>query len=79
MAVGVLVLRAGVLPCLACAGRWPAAGDERRETRPLVNVAASLLAAAALTLLAWPSSQPLVALAPVTGDHGRARSGSRWC
>ncbi|GLZ27899.1 hypothetical protein Lesp02_00890 [Lentzea sp. NBRC 105346] len=63
VAVGVLVLRAGVLPHLlrrALAG----AGEARRETRPLVNVAASLLAAAVLTLLAYAVSQPLVALSP---------------
>ena len=49
VAAGVLVLRAGVLPYLlrrALAG----AGESQRETRPLVNVSASLLAAAALTL-----------------------------
>lgn len=63
VAVGVLVLRAGVLPHLlrrALAG----AGESRRETSPLVNVSASLLAAAALTLLAYTVSQPLVELAP---------------
>ena len=63
VALGVLVLRAGVLPYLlrrALAG----AGESRRETRPLVNVSASLLAAAALTLLAYAVSQPLVELAP---------------
>ncbi|MFC3897670.1 hypothetical protein ACFOWZ_39895 [Lentzea rhizosphaerae] len=63
VAVGVLVLRAGVLPYLlrrALAG----AGESQRETRPLVNVSASLLAAAALTLLAYAVSQPLVELAP---------------
>lgn len=63
VAAGVLVLRAGVLPYLlrrALAG----AGEARRETRPLVNVAASLLAAAVLTLLAYTVSQPLVHLAP---------------
>ncbi len=63
VAVGVLVLRAGVLPYLlrrTLAG----AGEARRETSPLVNVASSLLAAAALTLLAYAVSQPLVALAP---------------
>jgi hydrogenase-4 component E len=63
VAAGVLVLRAGVLPHLlrrALAG----AGESRRETRPLVNVSASLLAAAALTLLAYAVSQPLVQLAP---------------
>jgi hydrogenase-4 component E len=63
LAVGVMLLRAGLLPALlrrALAG----AGPDRRETRPLVNVAASLLAAAALTLLALAVSQPLVRLAP---------------
>ncbi|MBP2328805.1 hydrogenase-4 component E [Kibdelosporangium banguiense] len=63
VAAGVLVLRAGVLPHLL----WRAlasAGEARRETRPLVNVAASLLAAAVLTLLAYAVSQPLVQLAP---------------
>ena len=63
LAVGVLVLRAGVLP--ACLRRALAAsGQDRRETRPLVNVTASLLAAAVLTLLALAVSQPLVELAP---------------
>ncbi|SDZ36242.1 hydrogenase-4 component E [Amycolatopsis xylanica] len=63
VAAGIAVLRAGVLPYLlrrALAG----AGQGRRETRPLVNVAASLLAAAVLTLLAYAVSQPLVELAP---------------
>ncbi|SMC85616.1 hypothetical protein [Lentzea albidocapillata] len=63
VAVGVLVLRAGLLPHLlrrALAGL----GESQRETSPLVNVASSLLAAAALTLLAYAVSQPLVALAP---------------
>src|SRR5439155_10051197 len=63
VAVGVLMLRAGVLPYLlrrALAN----GGEARRETRPLVNVAASLLAAAVLTLLAYAVSRPLVRLAP---------------
>lgn len=69
VAVGVLVLRAGVLPfllrrALAGAGARVEAGEERRETRPLVDVAASLLAAAVLMLLALAVSQPLVELAP---------------
>ncbi|HEY4419332.1 MAG TPA: hypothetical protein VGN22_07440, partial [Pseudonocardia sp.] len=69
VAVGLLVLRACVLPfvlrrALAGAGARVGAGEERRETRPLVNVAASLLAAAVLTLLALAVSQPLVELAP---------------
>jgi hydrogenase-4 component E len=68
VAVGVLVLRAGVLPWLlrrALAG----AGQTRRETRPLVNVVSSLLAAAALTLLAYAVAQPLVALDPSPATH----------
>jgi hydrogenase-4 component E len=63
VAAGVLVLRAGVLPYLvrrALAG----VGEARRETRPVVNVAASLLIAAVLTLLAYAACQPLVDLAP---------------
>lgn len=63
VAVGLLVLRGGALPWLlrrALAG----AGPVQRETRPVLNVAASLLAAAALTLLALAVSMPLVTLAP---------------
>jgi hydrogenase-4 component E len=63
VAAGLLVLRAGVLPWLlrrALAG----AGPRQRESRPVLNVAASLLAAAALTLLALAVSAPLVALDP---------------
>ncbi|RSM85285.1 hypothetical protein DMH04_18550 [Kibdelosporangium aridum] len=63
VAVGVLVLRAGVLPYLLRRA-LASAGEARRETRPLVNVAASLLAAAVLTLVAYAVSQPLVQLAP---------------
>jgi hydrogenase-4 component E len=63
LAGGVLLLRAGLLPLLLRRA-LAAAGPERRETRPLVNVAASLLAAAVLTLLALAVSQPLVRLAP---------------
>lgn len=62
-AAGVLALRAGVLPAILRRA-LAAAGDDRRETRPVVNVAASLLAAALLTLLALAVSQPLVDLAP---------------
>jgi hydrogenase-4 component E len=56
-------LRAVVLPWLArrALGDSPA---EARETRPVVNVAASLLAAGTLTLLAYAVTRPLVALAP---------------
>ncbi|MFI6344154.1 hypothetical protein [Streptomyces sp. NPDC050560] len=72
--VGIGVLRAGVLPYLMrralaalTAGRGP--GDEVRETRPLVNVAASLLAAALLTLLAYAVSRPLTALDPTAATR----------
>ncbi|MBW0118022.1 hypothetical protein [Pseudonocardia abyssalis] len=62
-AAGVLVLRAGVLPAVLRRA-LAAAGSERRVTRPLVNVTASLLAAAVLTTLALAVSQPIVDLAP---------------
>jgi hydrogenase-4 component E len=67
IAVGVLVLRGVALPVLlrrALAATGPTATGQSRETRPLVNVAASLLATAALALLAYAVSGPLVALAP---------------
>lgn len=63
VAAGILVLRAGVLPLLlrrALRG----AGPGQRETSPLVNVSASLLAAAVLTLIAYAVSAPMVELAP---------------
>jgi hydrogenase-4 component E len=62
MALGLAVLRAGVLPLLV----WRALGEapaQARETRPVINTAASLLATAALTLLAYAVTRPLVALA----------------
>jgi len=65
VAAGVLALRAVVLPWLlgrAIAGVGPGAGS--RETRPLVNVTASLLAVAALVLVAYAVSRPLTALDP---------------
>jgi hydrogenase-4 component E len=62
VAVGIGVLRAGVLPYLM--RRALAASGETRETQPLVNVAASLLTGAALTLLAYAAARPLVELAP---------------
>jgi hydrogenase-4 component E len=63
VAAGVGVLRAAVLPWLAfrALGSTPA---EARETRPVVNVATSLLAAAALTLLSSAVTQPLLRLSP---------------
>ncbi|GAA3559918.1 hydrogenase HycP [Nonomuraea rosea] len=60
--VGVGALRAGLLPSLM--RRALAASGEARETRPLVNVATSLLVAAVLAMLAYAVSQPLIALSP---------------
>jgi hydrogenase-4 component E len=68
VAIGFLVLRGGVLPWLlrrALAGTGPV----QREARPVVNVTTSLLAAAALTLLALAVSQPLVQLAPTPASR----------
>lgn len=62
MAVAVGILKIGVLPYLL--RRILARAPKARETEPLVNVAASLLAAAALTLLAYAAARPLVNLAP---------------
>jgi len=64
----VLVLRAGILPWLL-RRTLAAAGPNQRETRPLMNVVASLLAAAGLTLLAYAVAQPLVALDPSPATH----------
>lgn len=63
VAAGILLLRAGVLPWLLRRALIES-GAASRETRPLVNVAASLLSAAVLTMLAYAVSQPLIELAP---------------
>jgi len=57
VAAGVLALKAVVLP--AVLRRVLRDTGEARETEPLVNVAASLLAGALLTLLAYAVSRPL--------------------
>nr|WSY53461.1 hypothetical protein OG999_27265 [Streptomyces sp. NBC_00886] len=71
--IGIGVLRAGVLPYLIrralaalTKGRrgYSDGGPETRETQPLVNVAASLLTAALLTLLAYAVARPLTELNP---------------
>lgn len=62
VAAGLLVLRSGLLPYLV--RRTLADTPDGRETRPLVNVATSLLVGAVLTLLAYVVSQPIVALSP---------------
>lgn len=56
-------LRGAALPLLARRVLRHAPADQR-ETSPSVNIAASLLAAAGLTLLAYAVSRPLVALSP---------------
>ncbi|MCW2877226.1 MAG: hypothetical protein JWQ95_1326 [Sphaerisporangium sp.] len=63
-AAGVAVggLRAGLLPHLM--RRALVAGGEGQESRPLVNVATSLLVAAVLAMVAYDASQPLVRLTP---------------
>lgn len=63
VALGLGVLRAGVLPALIRRALVPLP-QEQRETRPVVDVATSLLAAALLTLLAYAVTRPLVALDP---------------
>lgn len=62
VAVGVLVLKALVVPGVL--RRVLRDSGEARETEPLINVAASILAAALLTLLAYAVSRPLARLAP---------------
>src|SRR5690606_9509997 len=61
--LGLGVLRAGVMPALIRRALVPLP-QEQRETRPVVDVATSLLAAALLTLLAYAVTRPLVALDP---------------
>ena len=63
VALGLGVLRAGVMPALIRRALVPLP-QEQRETRPVVDVATSLLAAALLTLLAYAVTRPLVALDP---------------
>ena len=60
VAAAVGVLRGAALPALMRRAISARATD--RETRPLMNVGASLLSAAALVLLAYAVSQPLVRL-----------------
>jgi len=62
LAAGIAVLRVGALPWMLRRAMW--AGGARRETEPLVNVAASLVVAALLALLAYAVTRPVVALEP---------------
>jgi hydrogenase-4 component E len=67
IAIGVGALKAGIIPWML--RRVHRLVPDARETRPLVNVSASLLAAAGLTLLAYAAARPLVTLAPSTSAH----------
>ncbi len=62
VAVLLLVLKGAVLPGVLL--RIVRTSDETREVEPLVNVPASLLAAAGLTLLAYATTRDVVALDP---------------
>lgn len=68
VAAGLFALRAVALPWLL--RRALGAGDQTREATPFFNVPACLLGAAALVLIAYAVSRPLVALAPAPA--GRA-------
>ena len=61
--VVVLLLRAGLLPLLLARAVGPEV-DERRESRPLINTTTSLLITAALTILAYAVTRPIIALDP---------------
>jgi hydrogenase-4 component E len=61
--VVVLLLRAGLLPLLLARAVGTEV-DERRESRPLVNTTTSLLITAALTILAYAVTRPIIALDP---------------
>ncbi|MBT8227125.1 MAG: hypothetical protein HKP61_21195 [Dactylosporangium sp.] len=62
-AVGLVILRVLVLPALARRALG-AALHNRRETSPAVSIAGSLLASAALVLVAYAVARPLIALDP---------------
>ncbi|GAA1722582.1 hydrogenase HycP [Kribbella yunnanensis] len=62
VAIGVLVLKAIVVPGIL--RRVLRDSGEARETEPLINMTASIVAAALLILLAYAASRPIVRLAP---------------
>ncbi|HVX69615.1 MAG TPA: hypothetical protein VHA79_08005 [Mycobacteriales bacterium] len=62
VAVGVAALRSAVLPSLL--RRVLRDAGTARESEPLVNTTASMLAVAALTVLAYAVTRPVVALDP---------------
>ncbi|NIK59046.1 hypothetical protein [Kribbella shirazensis] len=71
VAVGVLALKAIVVPGILRRVLRDSAQDwgEARETEPLTNVPASIVAAALLTLLAYAAARPLVRLSPTAETH----------
>ena len=66
--VVVLALRAGVLPVLLTQA-VSTDDDERRESTPLVNTTTSLLITAALTVLAYAVTRPIIALSPTAATR----------
>ena len=70
IAVGIIVflLRAVALPVLL-ARAVSTEDQERRESTPLVNTAASLLITAGLTVLAYAVTRPMIALDPSPGTR----------
>lgn len=74
VAAVVLALRGAVLPMLLHRAAR-AEVEHRRESMPLLNTTASLLAAAALTVTAFALSRPLVALEPTSAATQAAPAG----
>lgn len=62
VAAGLVILKVVLLP--GALWRTARSAEQVREAEPLVNVPASLVAAALLTLLAYATSRPLTTLAP---------------
>ena len=62
VSVVVFALKAVTLPALLL--RALGAGADRREVEPIVNIPASLIAGAVLTLIAYATTRPIVMLAP---------------
>ena len=62
VAVLVLILKALIVPWLLL--RVVADSEDDREVDPLINVTASMLAAAALTLIAYATTRAVVVVAP---------------
>jgi hydrogenase-4 component E len=69
VAVGCLVIAAKGIVIPALLRRVVAADPSNREATPLVNVPASLVAAAALTFVAYATTRPIVALVPTTAGR----------